>query len=531
MALPPLLEAQGLAVSLPDGTPLFELIDVVLHPGLTALVGRNGSGKSTLLRLLAGGQRPDAGSVTVRGRIAYVPQEYRPMPKAQVVDLLGCREVLLALRRIAAGHCDPADFDAVGEAWDLESRLHEVLEDFALDRLDLEQPLGSCSGGELTRLQLAGALLGKPDLLLLDEPTNHLDGPSRHMLLEGLKRFGGGVLMVSHDRTLLEHASRILELSSLGLKAYSGPWARYQQTKEAETTAAEREATRAALQLKQQERQRQAVLERQQRRLGRGKAKRRTANQAKVLLDLAKERSEATVGRLARDHHARVAEAEERKRQAEARLEQVKPIEMALAPLHVPEGRHLLEVRELTFDYGTRPLIHGLSFDLFSPQRLAISGPNGSGKSTLLRLITGVLIPRSGTLNCRVPTGYLDQHLTLLDDAQHALANFRRLSPGLTESDYRTRLAAVRLRREKALCPVGELSGGERLKVALACLLLGPTPPPLLLLDEPTNHQDLESIAALEQALSAYAGALLVVSHDGHFLEHIGVEEHLSLGT
>lgn len=529
MSSSPLLEARGFTAATPDGRTLFKDLDLLLPTGLTALIGRNGCGKSTLLRLLAGRQRPDAGVATLHTTLAYIPQEYRPGPGESVLDLLGCRAPLLALRRIAAGGSDPADFDAVGDDWDLEARLQHELQRLGLPHLDLHQPADRCSGGELTRVLLAGALLRRPGLLLLDEPTNHLDAMARQMLLDQLRTFPGGVLVVSHDRALLDQADRIWKLSELGLKSYCGPWTAYEQAHTAEVDAAERRVAEAGAQLKQRKRQRQAVQERQQRRLSRGRRNRDNANQAKVLLDRAKERSESTTGRLGRDHATRIQDATAQKREAERLLEQIDPVALPVTRVQVPAGKRLVTLCDVRFGYGDKPVIDGVSLDLVGPRRLALCGPNGSGKSTLLKLIAGTLVPNSGSVSRAVPCTLLDQHLGLLDDQHSALENFRRISPGLSDTEYRTRLAVLRLRHDHALRPVGQLSGGQRLKAALACLLLGPEPPPLLLLDEPTNHQDLESIAALEQALHAYSGGLIVVSHDLHFLERIGIDATLDL--
>jgi ATPase subunit of ABC transporter with duplicated ATPase domains len=527
MALP-LLEAHGLTAVTADGVILFSDLDFVLDRGVVGLVGRNGCGKSTLARILAGTQRPAAGSVQRHGRIGFLPQEVRPAPGARLIDLLGLSREWSALQRIQAGSCAQEDFDAVGGQWGLEAAMERWLCRFGLGHLAWDAPADRCSGGELTRLGLIGLLLKGPDLLILDEPSNHLDGRGREQLTQLLGEWPGGALIVTHDRGLLEQAGRILELSSLGLSAYPGPWSTYERLKAGERRAASHRYEVARAEHQGQRKQRQAVLERQQQRQSRGRKGRREANQAKILLDFAAQGSEATAGRIRRQQAGRLEEAAEHERQARMALEASTPVTLTPAP-GVPSPRRVLTLREVTMGFGERVLFAGLSLELSGAQRLAVRGPNGSGKSTLLKLMGGLLQAQSGDVEIAGSVALLDQHQGLLRDGETPLENFRRLAPGLTEAEYRTRLARLGLGADHVRRPTAVLSGGERLKLALACTLLGPQAPSLLLLDEPTNHQDLESVAALEEALRGYGGALVVVSHDRHFLERVGPSHELRL--
>ncbi len=524
-----LLEARSLTAVTPDGRTLFSDLNLVLESGVVALVGRNGCGKSTLARILVGRQNPDAGQVVYYTQVGFLPQEVCIGSGDRIADALGCGEPVAALYRIGAGSVAPSDFDAVGERWDLAERISEWLVRFGLGNLSLDAPANSCSGGELTRLGLIRLLLEKPGLLILDEPSNHLDHEGLLHLLDFLEAWPGGVLLITHHRQLLEHCERIFELSSLGLRSYPGPWQAFHQLKQQELSTAQArydQARSVSLRAKQQ---RQKAIERQHRRQQQGARARRGANQAKVLLDFSQQGSEATDARLRNQHGRHVKESRERERIAREQLESITPVDLPVVAVALPQGKRVFRLQGVTVRRGTRTLLDDFELDLNGPQRLAVTGRNGSGKSTLLHILNGTQCPDEGVVEVHETPRLLDQHQTLLDDRQSALENFRRLAPGLSESEYRTRLAVLRLRGDKALRPTGQLSGGERLKVGLACLLLGPNPPRLLLLDEPTNHQDLESIAALEEGLRQYSGALVVVSHDEEFLEHIGITLVLNL--
>ncbi|HYD43743.1 MAG TPA: ATP-binding cassette domain-containing protein, partial [Phenylobacterium sp.] len=395
---------------------------------------------------------------------------------------------------------------------------------------DLDAPAAALSGGQATRAALAGLLIARPDLILLDEPTNNLDREGRALVAEVIGRWKGGAVVVSHDRELLNRMDRIVELSSLGARTYGGNYDAYAARRAEERAAAARDLASAQRAARQTEAEVQAAHERQARRDAAGRRSRIGSSDPKILQDFRAERAEATAGRgaqlAARKRDAAAADL----RSAEAEVERVRPLAFDLPPSGLPASRNVLAFEAVGFAYpGGAPLLRDLSFRIAGPERVALTGPNGTGKSTALKLATGDLQPTSGTVVRGVPAAVLDQRASLLADDETLLANFRRLNPEADANAAHAALARFLFRNVDALKLAGALSGGERLRAALACVLMSAKPPQLLILDEPTNHLDLDSIAAIEGALAGYDGALLVVSHDPAFLEAIRIERQIPL--
>lgn len=526
----PRVVAQGVSyVVADDRPPLFEDLTLTLAEERTGLVGRNGSGKTTLARLLAGLLSPTRGSVVIEGEVAYLPQDLRPLLRGTVADALGVGDELRALRRVLAGGGTPEDLVLVGDRWDLEERAQSALLRLDVARLELERPMASLSGGEQTRVAIAGCLLREPCLLLFDEPTNHLDRRAREAIYR-LVEEQPGALYVSHDRELLARVDRIVELHPLGPRIYGGGFALYEEQRRLEDEAAAHRVEHAHRQLVRARREAQAAREKKERRDSRGKQKRREGGMPKVLLDAMKERAEGTKGRLANVSSRRASAAEAQLAEAKAGLAGEEDLAFDLEPTTVPEGKTVLLAEGLSFaPPGAEPIVDDVSLHISGPERVAITGDNGAGKTTLLKLLAGRLSPTRGALRVGVEErAWLDQELDF-DSSRTVLDTLRGARPDLAEGKARERLAPFLFRRDDVNKQIGALSGGELLRLGL-CLTLSREPPPrLLFLDEPTNHLDLPSLERLEAVLRSYRGALVVVSHDESFLERILVERRIAL--
>ncbi|VTQ24706.1 ABC transporter ATPase [Pseudomonas aeruginosa] len=499
------LTLDGVSFQLPDGSLLFSDLDETFDTRHTGLVGRNGVGKSLLARLLAGHLQPSSGSVRRQGRVRYLAQQLEPADYPTVADLAGVRPWLEALARIEAGSLDAADYECLGERWDIRQRLADALAAEGLGHLRADTPSERLSGGECMRVALLGAFLDDADFLILDEPSNPLDGPARALLRARLAAWDGGLLLVSHDRELLEGMQRIVELSTLGLRSYGGGYSFYAQSREEAREAAERRLDQRRLERKRQTLAMREQQQRQERRQASGRREGKTANQAKILLGGFRERSEVSAGKLRNAHQAERERLDREVREAAREVEEASPLLLDSPDAELAAQRRIVELKGAVLPHLRGPL-REIDLLLSGPRRLALVGPNCSGKSTLLRLLAGQRAPLAGTCAVTVGAAYLDQRLSVLDHGRGVLEQLLEVNRSRGESWLRTRLAQLGLPAERLAQPCATLSGGERLKAALALVLYADRPAQLLLLDEPDNHLDLAARQALESMLGQYRG-------------------------
>jgi ATPase subunit of ABC transporter with duplicated ATPase domains len=402
-----------------------------------------------------------------------------------------------------------------------------------LSHIDLDRTLSSLSGGELSRLALASAWLRNPDFILLDEPTNHLDADSRTRLRDMVRATRAGVLIASHDRDLLREMDAILELSPRGLHRYGGNFDAYRVQKEQEQEAARGALEAARVRLKQQERKARQARERQEKRAASGAKHGRKQNMPKDVINKLKGEAEATLHKGKALHAKRVEASRDQVDELRGRVDKNRRIAIDLEGATAHRDKLILHLQDLNYAWpGQDPLWNEpLNRQLRGNAKIWLRGANGSGKSTLIQIIRGQLQPSSGQV--RVGTQQvllLDQKLELLDPDQSLLDNLRRFAPdAMPEHELRTRLARFLFRDDKVFQKAGDLSGGERMRLALACLLVMDQLPELLILDEPSNNLDLRSTGELATVLATFSGALLLVTHDPDLAHEIGVDEEWML--
>lgn len=523
-----LVTLDRVAARTPDGHTLFSDLSLAFGRERTGVVGRNGVGKTTLLRLIAGRSDPGDGAVVRAGRIGFLEQAVGLPGDATVAEALGVSDGLAVVARVLAGDGSVDDLAEVD--WTLEERMAAALAEVGLSALDPARLLASLSGGERTRLRLAALLLDQPDLLVLDEPTNHLDREGRAIVAGVLERWKGGAVVVSHDRALLRRMDRIVDLSSLGAAVYGGGYDLYAGRKAVERAAAERGLEAAERDAGRVAREGQRAVEKKARRDKAGRAFAARKSEPKILLGAMAERAENSGAREHRLAERRAAAAGAALTEARERVERTRTLAIPLPSTGLAVGRTVLTLSGTTWDAPDgRRIVEPVSLSLTGPERVAITGPNGAGKTTLLRLMTGDLEPTAGRVERPTRAALLDQETALLRPDETLTGAYRRLNPEATPNAAQAALARFLFRNTAAQRVVGTLSGGERLRAGLACVMTGARPPQLLILDEPTNHLDLESIAAVEAALVAWDGALVVVSHDADFLAAVGVERTLAL--
>jgi ATPase subunit of ABC transporter with duplicated ATPase domains len=517
--LPALVSLNQLGFQFANGETIFDSLNLSFDRVHTAIVGRNGVGKSVLARLLAGQLKPTCGSLTFQAQVAYVAQTFCAEQGRTVAQATGSANVLQALSRLNLGTASDEDFETLAEHWDLAERLRSHLDEAGLYDIGPEHLTDTLSGGQQARIALIGAFLGSAQLLVLDEPTHHLDAEGRRWLMRKLEQWRGGLIVISHDRQLLNRMARIVELTPLGIKVFGGSFQAFQAQRKIDQAAAQ-----ALLDQARTERNRERIrLQREhdtiQRHAAGARKKAETANVSGFERAKMKGAAIDVMGPVRQTHQTRKNGLDARLWDANAKVQDEACVAMNLPGTLVPAGRQVFTLVDAQLPWLSKDQPSScLTLSIVGPVRIAVSGPNGCGKSTLLRMLAGELPPSNGLCITHLPCAFLDQQLALLDDQRSIVEQLGMLDTPLTEGILRSHLALLRLDANRVTQPSASLSGGERLKAAIAVALWQQTPAQLLLLDEPTNYLDLESVQAFERALRDFPGAIVVASHDEHFL-------------
>jgi len=396
---------------------------------------------------------------------------------------------------------------------------------FALENIDLENKLENFSGGEITKIFLTKLFEQQVDFLLFDEPTNNLDITARKLLYNKISTEKRGIIVISHDRALLEIMDIIIELTPLGVTKYGGNYSFYLEQKQLASSANLRHMNDAKKLLQKTELSIQLTREKREQRTAAGERLRKSGSQDKMLLDKMQQDATSNQKKISARENAMRQKAQAALEQAKNNIYHSEEFKFDLAHTKLATKKLVVKLSQIDFAYSEQSIIKNFSLTIIGPERIAIAGANGSGKSTLVKLIQGELTPQSGTRVIGVSNiSYLDQHADALNPKLSILDNFYLFNPNIKTMAAYHCLAQFLFRNVDALKIVSELSGGEKLRALLACVLMAEKPPELIILDEPTNHLDLESIATLEASLQQYQGALIVVSHDTNLLANLKID-------
>jgi len=514
----PILHAHRVSFRLNTGESLFSELSFSIDSKLTALVGRNGAGKSVLASILAGECQPDLGSVSCRANLGYFRQQEPNRNKLQsVAQFMEVEHQLLALDRVEQGQASLEDIDTIGDNWHIRETLESQLLAINLNHT-LHCPCAQLSGGEMAKLRLQKLFNSDADLLILDEPSNHLDNQGKSWLIEQIQGSTAQILIISHDREILNYVEVIYELNTLGLTQHRGNYTSYEAQKRSRLNAIDRKLANEKLKHKQIRQQAQMSHEKAQKRAASGTRLRRSGSQAKVLLNTMRDRAEQSASTRATQRDNQLSQNAATLAELTQQRETLKPQTLHLNS--VIEKQHLqLRVEELTLPYNS---INPLNFLLSTGDKLHLSGNNGTGKSTLIKVLLGELAPATGLVYRNTPLFYLDQYFDLLKSDLSLLENISHYCPALDEYQSRTLLAGIGFRAQSVHRNVHLLSGGEKMKLCIL-IVTNQTPLPLLLLDEPDNHLDIASKQLLATALNQYPGSFILVSHDKAFIKESGV--------
>ncbi|MBS1731309.1 MAG: ABC-F family ATP-binding cassette domain-containing protein [Bacteroidetes bacterium] len=528
-----MLILQNISYTHPNKDLLFSNINLTVNNHeKTALIGNNGAGKSTLLKIIAKELQPSNGQISVEAEPYFVPQVFGQFNHLTIAEALKIDKKLNALKKILDGSTNEENFNLLNDDWAIEERCNDALQYWQLTDLDLSLKMEALSGGQKTKVFLAGISIHQPELVLLDEPSNHLDIASRQLLYDFIQSTKSSLIAISHDRKLLNLLNTVCELSEHGIKVYGGNYDFYKEQMQIENNALSQEIQSKEKALRKAKEKERGTLERQQRLDNRGKGKQEKAGVARIMMNTLRNNAENSTSKLKSVHAEKIGGISQNLQELRSSLPDIDKMKFGFDNSALHKGKVLVTATNINFSYNTQPLWKdNLNFQITSGERIALKGQNGSGKATLIKLILGEIELQTGTIyRADNKAVYIDQDYSLLDNKLKVYEQAQQFNvSALQEHEIKIRLNRFLFTKDDWDKSCSALSGGERMRLLLCYLTINSKSPDIIIFDEPTNNLDIQNVEILTTAINEYQGTLIVVSHDETFLEQINIERTIEL--
>ncbi len=552
----------------PDKEVLFSDLNFAISKGQKlGLVGNNGCGKSTLLQIIAGQLSPSSGVIVRPDDLYYIPQHFGQYDSLTIAQALQIDSKRQALHAILAGDASTENLTLLDDDWNIEERSVAALDSWGIGH-PLSYPLHLLSGGEKTRVFLAGMNIHTPSVILMDEPTNHLDSSGRQRLYDWVEKWRSTLLAVSHDRTLLNLLPEICELEKHQITYYGGNYEFYKEQKALMQEALQQRIDEKEKALRAARKVARETAERRDKQNVRGEKANIKKGIPRIVLNALQGKSEKSTSKLNGVHQEKAEKLTDERNQLRGSLSPTAALKTDFNSSSLHNGKTLVTAKNINFGYypnlndndsqkeienqkenknpsenDTSDSSNGsnlpaqllwqtpISFQLKSGDRLRIEGTNGSGKTTLLKIITGQLEPQEGTLTrADFSYVYLNQEYSIIDDQNSILEQAYTFNTrNLPEHE-------IKIILNRYLFPAPEwdkscrkLSGGEKMRLAFCCLMISNNTPDMFILDEPTNNLDIQSIEIITNTIKKYTGTVIAISHDNYFIREIGVDQRIAL--
>ena len=531
----------------PDKEVLFSDLNFAISKGQKlGLVGNNGCGKSTLLQIIAGQLSPSSGVIVRPDDLYYIPQHFGQYDSLTIAQALRIERKQQALHAILSGDASNENFVVLDDDWNIEERSIAALDLWGLGQFTLSYPMNLLSGGEKTRVFLAGMNIHHPSVVLMDEPTNHLDSSGRQRLYDWVEKCRSTLLVVSHDRTLLNLLPEICELEKHQINYYGGNYEFYKEQKTLMQEALQQRIEEKEKALRIARKVARETVERRDKQNVRGQKHNIKKGVPRIVLNALQGKSEKSTSKLNSTHQEKAEKLTGERNQLRSSLSPTATLKTDFNSSSLHTGKILVTAKEINFgyhpnsdssdiqdnnDFKQQLWQTPISFQLKSGDRLRIEGANGSGKTTLLKLITGQLQPQEGNLTRMEFTYvYLNQEYSIIDDRNSILEQaYAFNNRNLPKHE-------IKIILNRYLFPASEwdkscrkLSGGEKMRLAFCCLMISNNTPDMFILDEPTNNLDIQSIEIITATIKNYTGTVIAISHDDYFIQEIGIEQRILL--